>query len=66
MIKLDIEEYCQNCGEFKPDVHVTEFDDFYGAISIDTSVKCLHRGRCYAMVCYLKQIIEREKEEDAE
>lgn len=33
MIKLDIEEYCQNCGEFEPDVHVTEFDDFYGAIS---------------------------------
>lgn len=66
MIKLDIEEYCQNCGEFEPDVHVIEFEEFYGTISRETYVKCSHRDRCDSMVYYLKQRIEREKKEDAE
>lgn len=57
MIRLDIEEYCQQCLDFSPDVtkpiRVTTGS---GEISFtDTVVQCEYRKRCAGMMRYLKQ-----------
>lgn len=61
MIRLDIDEYCNNCPEFESDVkkdviHYKTID--FGKTSIvNTIITCEHRERC----CSIKNFLEEEK-----
>ena len=70
MIKLEVEDYCQSCPEFEPDVDkdidryfVDTFDPFdpfdterREHVVCDTIIRCEHRGRCRS----IKTQIERD------
>ena len=64
MIRLDVEDYCQQCLDFCPDVisaeRVSLGDKDFGLS--DTIVRCEYRKRCAAIERYLrKQIKENER-----
>lgn len=62
MIKLDVNQYCQNCTEFEPEItqrpdqfNCCGFDDSGGSYLYgDTIIECEHRRRCEALYNYLK------------
>lgn len=62
MIKLDIEEYCHHCLDFKPDVikpqriRTEDGNTQY----TDTVVQCEYRKRCAGIKRYLEQIVKGE------
>lgn len=60
MIRLDIQEYCQGCVDFCPDVErpIRMFGDNDHIIQTDTVVRCEYRGRCEA----IKRYLDRQKE----
>ncbi len=65
MIKLDVDNWCDNCNEFSPNVAVTEYeyaDYMCGTMrtDYDTVVTCEHRDRCAA----IKRYLEEEKRND--
>lgn len=59
-IKLEVEDYCQECMDFSADVaapvkaHIPGQDDL---ILTDTIVRCEYRNRCRA----IKRYLERQK-----
>lgn len=62
MIKLEIEEYCQECLDFTPDVEkgrIIGGDYNCNRIicepSIETTIRCKNRNRCRAIMRYLKK-----------
>ena len=51
MIKLDVDNYCQNCDYFESEVNTL---DFYGndtLLNRDTLITCRNRARCKALLC---------------
>ena len=58
MIRIDVEEYCQSCQDFCPDV--TEPVKAYAVgneaeyILSDTIIRCKYRRRCAGMMRYLE------------
>lgn len=61
MIKLDIEEYCQECHAFKPDVIRQELY-YYGAqVPSDTVVMCERRNLCKSLVRYLEKRLKSKE-----
>ena len=51
MIKLDVDNYCQNCDYFEPEVNTL---DFYGndtLLNRDTLITCRNRTRCKSLLC---------------
>lgn len=68
MIKLDVEEYCQQCLDFSPDVTKPERLEFVGydstkTVYSDTIIQCKYRKRCSGITRYLEhQIKERVNE----
>lgn len=55
MIRLSVEKYCENCGDFEP-VAVVEGTKFLGHMPVyNTSVVCKHAGRCSAMMEELRR-----------
>lgn len=59
MIKLDVDEWCNNCNEFSPNVAVTEYsyEDFMCCrmrTDYDTVITCEHRNRCAGIKRYLE------------
>lgn len=57
MIKLEVEEYCDNCPEF--DAHVEKyalFPDFSKKKYFNTNITCEHKDKCER----LKDMIEKE------
>lgn len=54
MIKLCVEDYCQNCTDFEPDVE-TYTTVSAGKICNQTNVSCEHRQRCKKLVEYLRK-----------
>ena len=58
MIELRVEKYCQNCGDFEPDVY--KFEKYGGDTT--TIVSCEHEKRCYNIVKHLKTSM-KDKEE---
>lgn len=56
MIKLDVEEYCQECLDFCPDVIKPERVIAPGtdACYTDTIIKCKHRKRCSSIMRFLE------------
>lgn len=65
MIRLDVQDYCQQCMDFNPDVEMPQ--KAYGLgpdgneiefILSDTVVRCRYRKRCEA----IKRYLDRQKE----
>lgn len=58
MIRLEVEEYCENCLDFLPDVKKPgRGEDFFGEDTVlgDTLVRCSNRKRCEAIKRYLEK-----------
>lgn len=58
MIRVDVEEYCQSCLDFSPDV--TKPERYYAGdkeitFQSDTIIRCEYRKRCAAIKRYLEQ-----------
>lgn len=50
MIKLDVEDYCEECEDFLPSSDVIKLVDKNGnTISCDNYVRCKHRARCQSI-----------------
>lgn len=54
MIYLCVEDYCQDCPEFKPKTSTVEVYDFTSDEHLDTIVHCEHKERCEKFIRYLK------------
>lgn len=68
MIRLDIEEYCNNCRYFDPEAR--KCDPLYMDplrqslyVSMDTFVSCTRRNQCRAIYGYLRKEISNERKE---
>ena len=54
MIRLDVEDYCQDCPEFEAEV--LKDRKFYGFTEgTDTIIRCEHYIRCQRMEKYLSE-----------
>lgn len=65
MIKLDVENYCENCPEFKADVRKTYpietcIEGIFKVIPGDTIVQCANRSRCAVIVDYLASLTTKD------
>lgn len=54
MIRLCVEDYCQDCPEFEPETSTVEVYDFISDEHLDTIVHCEHQKRCDSFMRYLK------------
>lgn len=77
MIKLKIDDYCENCDEFEPEVekdkmHLSDrpvdfnqsYWEFGSQFKYFTTITCKHRERCKSIADYIKKNIEKEKSEN--
>lgn len=56
MIRVDVQEYCDCCCDFEPEVTRPKkyFKDDYDEITVgDTIIRCTHAKRCEAIRRYL-------------
>lgn len=55
MIRVDVEDYCQSCMEFTPDVTPPQrsFSENGAVKQTDTIIQCRHRRRCENIKKYL-------------
>lgn len=62
MIRIDVEEYCQACLDFTPDVIKPQktYLDNRELILSDTIVQCEYRKRCAGIKRYLEQQARNE------
>ena len=55
MIRVEVQDYCQSCLEFEPDVENPTL--FYAAFEVveqtDTVIRCKHRTRCENIKHYI-------------
>ena len=60
MIKLEVEEYCQDCLDFNPDVIKPERIRTEGGNTYytDTVVQCKYHKRCSGITRYLEQKVK--------
>lgn len=56
MIKLNVENYCDNCPDFDPKVDVL----ISSAYPNFTYVICEHRNRCDAIAKHIEQVLKKE------
>lgn len=65
MIKLQIEDYCQNCSEFEPHVEKVDISssDLYSYEKVertDTTITCTHRQRCDCIEEYIQKQVKNK------
>jgi hypothetical protein len=63
MIVVDVEEYCQQCLDFHPDVTAPTRERAEGGktiIQTDTIIRCKYRKRCAGIKRYLEQQAKSE------
>ena len=58
MIKLEVEDYCQKCSEFEPQIDKYTISTINSFETVDTFIYCEHRNRCKR----IKEFIEDNKE----
>lgn len=46
MIKVDVEEYCENCENFEPEAQTLTATNCMGEKICNTTVKCRYRTMC--------------------
>ena len=63
MINLNVKPYCDNCGDFEPEVEKTEFEKFYGNSGCQTEIMCKNRRKCENIMQYLKEEMKRNGRE---
>lgn len=74
MIKLEVENYCQSCPEFEPDVDrntqryfAEDFNPFAYEPRVytvcDTIVRCEHRVRCQCIKTQIEIDLDKNKGE---
>lgn len=61
MIELQIEEYCQDCNQFKPECEQVQQQDLYFNDQLNTTIFCKRRDQCRAIQGYLLSLIGKEK-----
>lgn len=63
MIKLEVEEYCQECLDFCPDVNKPERLVLNDGTSVysDTIIKCKHRKRCSSIMRFLENQVKEKQ-----
>lgn len=54
MISLNIEDYCNNCDEFEPDVNKRETLVGFKK-RVDISITCNHADRCRLIANYIRE-----------
>lgn len=65
MISLQVENYCQNCSNFKPYCSVSRTSDyFYGNGTVETLVQCKYKDRCKEIKKYLEEQMARKERPD--
>lgn len=62
MIKLDVENYCQECGDFEPGKETVILYAGDEPISRTTTVYCKYRGRCASIAKYLEEKAESKED----
>jgi hypothetical protein len=62
MIRINVEDYCQSCMEFSPDIAppVRSFSENGAVKQTDTIIQCKHRKRCETITRYLVQQMKGE------
>lgn len=60
MIKLEVEDYCHNCGDFEPEVIRFCSDDMVYL----QQIFCVNRNRCEQIYKAIKEHVRKEKEND--
>lgn len=57
MIELQVKPYCQECGEFEPEVVKCEHTCMSDTIPrFNTVIYCEHQGRCERLMERLKEV----------
>lgn len=57
LIELIVDDYCQDCCDFEPDVQKSgtmTFSKYPLGTSENIVIRCEHRARCARMMLYLK------------
>ena len=63
-IKLSVNQWCENCPHFSPDVAVIQLDDGCGTtVSCDTTISCENEDRCVEIKKYLESEMKGEKKD---
>lgn len=62
MIRVSVEDYCQSCMEFAPDVTPPQrsFSENGAVKQTDTIIQCKHRRRCESIKRYLDMQMKGE------
>jgi hypothetical protein len=55
MIRLQVEDYCQNCEEFKPETQVMSRGYVGMNSKVDTTIQCSNAKKCERLCEYLKK-----------
>ena len=61
MININVEDYCQNCPDFEPEVNKTILEADNIIISTDTCITCKYSDRCKQIYRYI-MLNESKKE----
>lgn len=63
MIVVDVQEYCDECLDFRPDVKHPErlMNGLGEIIQSDTVIRCTNAGRCEGIKRYLERRMKGEK-----
>ena len=66
-IKLIIDEHCQDCSEFGPDIEKNvlfgdDYDNYEHYTTCTTEIRCKHKTRCQSIMRYLGRQDGKKKE----
>ena len=65
MIRVEYEEYCEDCPEFEPDMRKEVMHtDYYGSkgdLICETVIQCQHKDRCKSMKDFIERKSKNEK-----
>ena len=64
MITLQVENYCQNCPDFKPYCSVFKTNDICGNETVETLVQCTKKDRCKEIKAYIEGQMARKERPD--
>lgn len=64
MIELIVNDFCEDCPEFEPDVEKCVIECGWGnTLKHDTTIKCKHEDRCVNIVKYMVDQARKQKKE---
>lgn len=60
MIRLEVEDYCQDCRAFEPETDTNVLYSVNGEFSVETVITCERRNWCRNLVRYLEKRVEKD------